>query len=315
MSEKTFCKEFLELSKYIICTPKRKKINEKLYQQNQYKTYQIFDAIMVNADNYHEIKKNNTFDLSEKIIRNIKNRERDYHSEFENYSSLGCFLSHRILWEKCYESGKPILIMEDDVEICIRDLTIFNKIVKKYLNNKECKKIQYLLSLLENHEIFLNFFPNQSNLFGLIDDKYTWNYDIKNSPPISCGTQCYIINPNVAKSLLVNSKLIDCHVDYYLMRESKKNEIEISYLKNIYTPFSSNIDILHLLYSNSINYSVPIKEKKFVIGNVNITSELNNIKNLKTIFYFIIYHLTLLLSIIQNFLKGNINYMRIKYFV
>lgn len=56
--------------------------------------------------------------LSESELRQIfdyKEFERR-HNRLPGRGEVGCFMSHQTLWKKCAESGKPILILEDDLK-------------------------------------------------------------------------------------------------------------------------------------------------------------------------------------------------------
>ncbi|WP_158074723.1 glycosyltransferase family 25 protein, partial [Basilea psittacipulmonis] len=119
-------------------------------------------------------------------------------------SQLGCYASHYSLWEKCCKLNKPIIILEDDIEI----LSSFTK-VYQYLSSKE--NIYEFLWLGKPY-----------------NDKYLKHHHVIDTTDsgieiIKCHTGwgnalAYYITPIAAKKFLDGSKEWIYNLDVYMER-------------------------------------------------------------------------------------------------
>lgn len=103
-----------------------------------------------------------------------------------NAGQLGCFASHYLLWEHCVASGKPIIVLEDDVQLLQPEFSNFYK---------------------SAHDFAANFglVWMQPNLRGPQRDIHLgqWNgFSVKKLIRGASGTLGYLISPASAKALL-----------------------------------------------------------------------------------------------------------------
>ena len=118
---------------------------------------------------------------------------------------IGCFLSHRALWEKCFQQDTPILILEDDV--------ILSKNFKQTIAAlQEIKNIDRIN--LEAYGLSQKLFSKKCK----IENGYTLTKIIRER----AGSAAYIIWPSGAKKLLKHYKnradLADiCLKNYFLI--------------------------------------------------------------------------------------------------
>ena len=119
-------------------------------------------------------------------------------------AEMGCFASHYLLWEKCVELDKPIMILEDDVEFCAPVPPL------------RFKEVIHLggLTLPLNAKI-MEVLPNKYR-----EAYYPFNYLL--------GTHAYGTTPQAAQKLInATQKLVVNTVDLFI--HSRRNDI-LSYL-------------------------------------------------------------------------------------
>lgn len=112
---------------------------------------------------------------------------------------LGCWASHYLLWEKCVELNRPIVVMEDDVEIkdsFRNSLDVANVLIAQ-------------LGFLRLAAIY-----NRAKLF-LGDIGGCRLVRFLRGP---AGTQCYIVSPVAAKNFLYDADVWYLAVDEYMDR-------------------------------------------------------------------------------------------------
>ena len=112
---------------------------------------------------------------------------------------VACFASHYLLWQRCIELQKPIVILEDDVVVAPE----FAQVIKE-------------LPLVIDQFSYVR-------LFGLADDSY-WavrSYPFGQAvkyPKDPAGTQGYVISPQAAQKLILHAERWYLPVDIYLGR-------------------------------------------------------------------------------------------------
>lgn len=115
--------------------------------------------------------------------------------QIESRAAVGCFLSHRALWQECLETGEPIVVAEDDV--LIRDpaalRALFDRIPRKAV----------FASLI--HLPVPGFFFN--------DAGKNLNRFWKRVGRDFAGFQMYYITPAGAMAALRHSEVVSGHVD------------------------------------------------------------------------------------------------------
>ena len=138
---------------------------------------------------------------------------KDNHPKFDNYNyikrlwltsgkmpskgELGCYASHYSLWIQCMEMGRPILIIEDDAEVCTGagDMLInIRNNIDKYgflrLERVDKGKLQSVES-------------NSSYVISKMNNNYG-------------GTRAYAISPSSAKKLILASERWCMPVDNFI---------------------------------------------------------------------------------------------------
>ena len=54
---------------------------------------------------------------------------------------LGCYASHYLVWKRCYESGKPMIVLEDDAQIFKQPFLRFLGVSSVFPENIECVRL------------------------------------------------------------------------------------------------------------------------------------------------------------------------------
>jgi glycosyl transferase family 25 len=111
---------------------------------------------------------------------------------------LGCFFSHRTLWQRCAEAGRPLLILEDDVRI-------------------ECDLKKVLALALEHNDAYdllrlHGSIPRKPRLIRQLDDQLGLAKFYKD--PLD--TAAYLVKPETAAVLVRKSRRIFMTVDNFL---------------------------------------------------------------------------------------------------
>lgn len=117
---------------------------------------------------------------------------------------IGCFLSHRMCWEKLVASNEDFaLIMEDDIEI--------STLASKYLLSSSWVPPSVDICQLSCLETIQK--GRIKNDFLKIDEFVTLIIPVYPTP---LGCQCYLISKHAAKTALMFSKKFPCPVDDFL---------------------------------------------------------------------------------------------------
>lgn len=163
-------------------------------------TFDFFDADNITKNPGHEI-----FKLYSKT------KTEKYKGYQLTTAEIGCFASHISLWKKCVEINKPILILEDNIEI------IGN--INEQLQNISKLTNEYGLVKLGN--IFDRRFIHITD----IDDKHQLISNLKGA----CGTSGYAISPNAAKKYLNLTNGFFEPVDDFMDNEWRTKQTIFSY--------------------------------------------------------------------------------------
>ena len=114
---------------------------------------------------------------------------------------LGCWASHYLLWEKCIESNKPLIVMEDDVIVEDFFVAALNT-VSAHINT--FKYLRLAGTSLDRR-------PYQ--IVGSLG-----KFDLVDHIRGPAGTLCYAIHPYAAKSLIEHAENWYQAVDDYMDR-------------------------------------------------------------------------------------------------
>lgn len=127
-----------------------------------------------------------------------KNNLRFFHKQNENKKLLGvkgCFLSHYLLWKKCIELNKPILILEHDAQI-------IRKIPENILNyDYEVLNLDYASRVESDYELHLKSDKGKDIISWPIAPKKKGWLSQANKSSIK-GIHAYIVKPIGAKKLV-----------------------------------------------------------------------------------------------------------------
>lgn len=110
---------------------------------------------------------------------------------------IGCYASHYLLWEKCIEIDQPIIIMEDDVNLCDE--------AKKTIRLVEQKIDKYGYLRLEN--------IIRGELLAVEQGP---DYCITKMYDNFGGAQAYALSPGAARKLVKHSQRWSMPVDNYI---------------------------------------------------------------------------------------------------
>jgi glycosyl transferase, family 25 len=191
------------------------------------------------------------------------NGNSDCHSLFDKYNSkkrlllrgkplvngqLGCFASHYLLWEKCVDEGRPMIILEDDA--CIEQelfLSFYNAAIS--INDKyEC------IRLFKN--------KSKNNRYS-IESNLTHDMSVAKFTKGHMSTTGYYITPSAAKQFLREAHQWVFPVDIYMDR-FWSNKVECY---GLVPPCVGNDEV----FDSDINYAKNTKRYSF---KVKITREL-----------------------------------------
>jgi glycosyl transferase family 25 len=114
---------------------------------------------------------------------------------------IGCFASHYLLWQRCMESGEPLVIMEDDVVIddgFVRALETATELLPAFSLVR--------LGILQEGAGTAPILPLPSG------------FELVSLGTDSWGAQCYILSDFAAKALFEHAAIWSLPVDNYLER-------------------------------------------------------------------------------------------------
>ncbi len=116
------------------------------------------------------------------LFHNYNNEKRLIRKGYPlNKGELGCFASHYLMWEKCLELNKPIIVIEDDAQL--------NDNFKSFYNSTEKFLLQY-----EYMRLFVN---GRYRRFKELDE--IQNFKVVRYLRGPAATRAYIITPSAAK--------------------------------------------------------------------------------------------------------------------
>lgn len=231
---------------------RKKYISEQL--DSMFVNYQIFPAVN-GRESKLSILGMYDDDLSQK-----------YRSKSLTKGQIGCYASHYLLWEKCVELNKPIIIIEDDIIIDKKYFSEFYHLIPE-LNSK-----YEFIRLSEHRRRKAKFQTIQS-----ID-----NLTIHRANKGHMSTMGYFLTPDGAKKFLKNSSKWYMAVDIYMDRfwnhdvepfgleppcvgEDPKFESDIGYEQNVTRSFFSRCRREYFNLSESIKRTIHnVKFKSFI---------------------------------------------------
>jgi GR25 family glycosyltransferase involved in LPS biosynthesis len=133
----------------------------------------------------------------------IAMQQRRYHMQMTTTGAIGCYLSHYLLWKKAVELGRPILVLEDDVNGVDRGLGLELSHVKTAMERGDadmvCFEYSNFYSTDPGDSVTL---PSGTKMYRLV--RPFW------------GTMSYAICPRGAKALMETAFPIEVQVDGYV---------------------------------------------------------------------------------------------------
>jgi glycosyl transferase family 25 len=127
-------------------------------------------------------------------------RERYRRKELSG-GELGCFASHYLLWQKCTELNKPIVVLEDDLIIN----TTLNEALK--IAEQEIDQLKYLR--------LAGTYPKPKSFKKL---KAIGQFDLTDHIRGPAGTLGYVITPEASEALIRHAEKWFIAVDDYMDR-------------------------------------------------------------------------------------------------
>ena len=116
-------------------------------------------------------------------------------------SELGCYASHYLLWERCVEKNRSLLIFEDDVRL--------NGNFREAYDAAAARIRAYGLLRFSGHK------RRAAAIVERIDN----HLDVIRFKIGPHGTSCYAVSPAAAAKLLAKAKVwfepVDCHLDQF----------------------------------------------------------------------------------------------------
>ncbi|EPJ43283.1 MAG: hypothetical protein OFPII_42820 [Osedax symbiont Rs1] len=129
---------------------------------------------------------------------------------------IGCFESHRKVWQLCVKLNEPILVFEDNFEVCCR----LDPYIQFALNNID------FLGVIKFSSIFTSV--KFTELIAINTKTKLVKYNKKSS-----GTSCYMISPKVAEHFLCMSKKYYLPVDDFMEMEFYTKTPLFSFYPNV----------------------------------------------------------------------------------
>lgn len=110
---------------------------------------------------------------------------------------LGCFASHRNLWKRCVESGRPIMIMEDDFRL----LDGFADAVRTL--ETEIDRLGYIRLQSETRARY-------------VSEGHAGDFEIRRYTYAPHSAMCYAITPRVARAFVEQTGIAEEPVDVFV---------------------------------------------------------------------------------------------------
>ena len=114
---------------------------------------------------------------------------------------IGCFASHHLLWQRCVESGEPIVVMEDDVTA----LPAFPE------------ALAFAAGRIARHRFLRLAALHEDRPFRLLEENGPWKVVRFLRGPV--GAQCYCLSPEGASALLARAQPwiepVDAYIDAF----------------------------------------------------------------------------------------------------
>lgn len=115
---------------------------------------------------------------------------------------IGCYLSHLSAWEQCVQENKPMLVFEDDFVLGSETEAIITDLMA-------CRNLWGVVRLSGIHE----------TQDSIVKENHLYRLAINHGD--SCGTACYLIQPEAAQTLIDHSVEIYEAVDHFMEHFSK----------------------------------------------------------------------------------------------
>lgn len=245
----------------------------------------MIDIFVINLESSHERKKHIIAQLDSikakfQIFPAINGREsgqaifdmyddelsQTYRCKSLTKGQLGCYASHYLLWEKCVELDKPIIIIEDDIVFDKQYFTEFYNLAPKLDEKYEC------IRLFSNHRRRVSF-QNIEKINNLTINRASKGH---------MRGMGYFLTPDGAKKFLQHSKkwymAVDIYMDRFwingvepfgitpiLVKIDPSFESDIGYEKNAKRPFSTRCR--RELFNLSETFRRTIHNLKFKLKN------------------------------------------------
>jgi len=147
--------------------------------------------------------------ITDSARRDIAKKNQRTYGVSLTYGSLGCALSHYLLYQELQSETKPCLIFEDDI------------IIDQYFDDKLLKILAEIMVLNLNYDIF---YLGLYDLPSLIKKENVSNL-IYRPQGLTCGTYGMIVTPNGAKNILKKVFPINVQIDSAI--SAKKQDLKV----------------------------------------------------------------------------------------
>ena len=127
------------------------------------------------------------------------------HNDMSDSKQVACYLSHKALWQVCADSGKPIVVVEDDA----RPSNMAGRIQQALSAHSELANAASQRGEPEVPLVVL--LQNGSTSF-------LTNHDVGSAFAVKyfTGTSAYYVTPSAARLLFTRSPLAEMHVDRFM---------------------------------------------------------------------------------------------------
>ena len=185
--------------------------------KNEYFLEQISQSKLVNRAVRFEAVNGKNIDLrliendiiTDSARRDILNKNQRTYGVSLTYGSLGCALSHYLLYQELQLENKPCLVFEDDI------------VIDKEFDDKLTKILAEIAILNLNYDIF---YLGLYDLPSLIKNQNISNLIYK-PQGLTCGTYGMIVTPSGAKNILKKVFPINVQIDSAI--SVKKQDLKV----------------------------------------------------------------------------------------
>jgi len=156
------------------------------------------------------------------------------HHDMSNSKQVACYLSHKALWQVCADSGKPIVVVEDDA----RPSNMAGRIQQALSAHSE---IAHAASQRGEAEMPLVVLLQNSSTSFLTNHDY-----FASAVQSFTGTGAYYVTPSAARLLFACSPLADMHVDRFMTTCIAAYDLAVYAVAGSGDQYSPDSTLLHM---------------------------------------------------------------------